>query len=303
MTIPLFGQEIGRHGRVVWILCMALPSGLLGYIAAVDTCRGDELPHDERIRVGISRTRQLIGMKVCDNICDGKREKLLTWDPEGVNNSTWLHIDGVEIAFGAPNFERVLGRPPSSQMPEGRSRPRAEAHWSGPKGIKVVQRVALIANEADLFDTCKVWYTITNLDSGRHTVKLRVVINTCVGNNANCPFVWDDDQKTITTSRDTAVGNSQIRIPDHVDALEGQTLTDHGLVARLQILNRDFSDIPTRFIITQLPKERPFEVKKASDITDSSAVVIYWEKVLESKKSFDVGYCYGKGKLSTQNRR
>jgi hypothetical protein len=203
----------------------------------------------------------------------------------------------------------------------------AKAVWqrTGPPPITITQIVEIVPGglSADgkkrLLDTCLVRYDITNEDSIPHTVALRFLLDTFIGNNDAVPFTIAGAKELCDTMKSF---NSPAEVPDYISALERQDLNNPGVVAHLSLKYGEGLEPPSRVTLGAWPaaslRSEPggikaeiqntrWEVpvlpmalaKSAENPNGDSAVTMYWDdKELPPKQTRTVGFAYGLGSVT-----
>jgi hypothetical protein len=241
----------------------------------------------------------------------GMSVKLNYYD-NGFGNSSVVKIDGKEFTFGlAPEHGKWTGdAKKAGEYDGGKSR---TFEFSG--GILVTQTVTIEPGEPvqvgpndykRLLNTCLIRYKIQNRDNRAHTVGLRVLMDTCIGDHDDVPFTLPGSKDVVSTQKDF----HGREVPDFVQVLEKASLRDPGTILQLNLRVSDKLEAPNRFQLTRYPvsnNQDPdsknkilgrWEVPKA-DMGDDSSVVIYWDpKKLQPKETRELAFSYGLGSVS-----
>jgi hypothetical protein len=289
---------------------------------------------------------------------EGRAEKKLTRERDGETNNTVIRLDSVcalkdgarvsdidapdGLIFGDTVW-RLTDRPGvegldfRGQWKEGeRDVPIPEDLAKGKGGgrksvwvypqqkVEVTQLVEIVAGEQSRkLDTCLVRYVIKNNDRHNHTVGLRFLLDTFIGQNDGVPFTIPGEKELCDTKKDFARPED---VPDFVEALEKADLKNPGTVARLQfrlggrieppnrvtigawpdpVLDRRdqrFRQEKTLWDVPVLPINAIKEVKRNEDQGDS-AVTMYWDaRPLAPGQSREVGFAYGLGNVAAGDK-
>ena len=235
----------------------------------------------------------------------------LNWYPNGAGNSTVALIDAKEAVFGA-----IPGSGKWAKGSENEGKPAGE--YPGGKtrtfdftssGIYVTQTVTIEPGEPmqihgggeykRLLNMCLIRYKIHNRDSRDHNVGLRVLMDTCIGDNDGVPFTLPGVKELVSTSKDFRGPE----VPDFVQVLEKPDLANPGIVLQMNLRVNDKLEAPSRFLLTHYPgKEEKRYLKWEIPIKNfemDSCVVMYWEpRTLKKGQTREVGYTYGVGNIS-----
>ena len=94
--------------------------------------------------------------------------------------------------------------------------------------IEVTQIVEIVPGpQSSRYDTCLIHYTIDNKDTQPHTVGIRFLLDTYIGDNDGVPFTIPGDAGLCDTLK---VFNSPDQVPDYIQALEKPDLRHPGTV-------------------------------------------------------------------------
>lgn len=252
----------------------------------------------------------------------------LNWYENGLGNSIVAQIDGKDEAFGEAG---VTGKWYSDKkvdythagVPAGRYGGKKRTYDFQKEGIHVTQTVTIEPGETiqtgpgeykRQLTTCLVRYHIYNADTRPHKVGLRVLMDTCIGDNDGVPFTLPGIDELVTQGKDFRGG----QVPDFVQVIgrpvrEPNQKTDlkdpANVVLQLNLRVSDKLEAPNRFVLTHYPGA---EGKKAinkwdiqvKDIGNDSCVVMYWEpKILDRGAHREVGFTYGLGSLGVDSGR
>jgi hypothetical protein len=253
----------------------------------------------------------------------GAEKVKLNWYVNGLGNSTVAKIDGNDFAFGfAPDHGKwALGSEKGRDVsPATWSPPQTLDKYGGKKrtfefsnGIFVTQTVTVEPSDPvqipsgeykRLLTNCFVRYTIHNRDPKRtHSVGLRVLMDTCIGNEDGVPFTLPGVSEVISTKRDFRGPD----VPDFVQVLEHPSLQDPGIILQLNLRFSKKLEPPSRFQLTRYPTNNRNPDKKILnkwevplvDMGDDSSVVIYWDpQDLGPNKKRELAFTYGLGNVS-----
>jgi hypothetical protein len=249
------------------------------------------------------------------------RPRRLTFEPDGLTNNTCVWLNGNQWLFGERPFRRDDGLPTGDwpgrwverdtrldETKEGR-----RSVWIYDReGVHVTQTVQLVIGpQSAIPDTCLVRYRIDNRGSQRHTVGLRFMLDTFIGENDGVPFLIPGSKELCSTSM---IRTSE-QIPDFIQALESEDLQNPGTIAHLQLKLGGVLEAPSRLTLGAWPNvelrsidSRCNQEKTLWDVPvlpirsvqpSDSAVVIYWEpKRLDPGDSREMGFTYGLGRIS-----
>jgi hypothetical protein len=197
--------------------------------------------------------------------------------------------------------------------------------------IRVTQTVEIIAGQPDratgkrLLDTCLVRFTLKNEDSQAHTVGLRFLLDTFIGENDGVPFYVPRNDNPLVESKDNF---KDAQVPDYIQALEVPKLdAEQNTIAQVGLKIGGGIGPPSRVALThwyplmwknfggdcgveyEVPmlsirgKDNPHFEDKDMDAdmhNDDSAVVMYWDdKELAKGEERTLGFTYGLGKIAT----
>lgn len=277
--------------------------------------KGDEILKQPSMRFGL----------LAKDAKDPDHLKKLTFDERGRSNNTVVRVDGKEYIFGEPPGEWVEMKGKLPDGPAGRSRDGLASSWYllVPK-LKVIQEVEIVPGaQSRLLDTCLVRYVLENRDTLAHRVGIRFMLDTFIGTNDGVPFTIPGAADLCDTKM---LFDRPESVPDFIQALEKDDLSNPGTVAYLQFRIGKNVEAPSRVTLGGWPnpvlremriaegaraqltgwdvpfisiKERIQIVKiKRKQIVEAndSAVTMYWsEQRLEAGKSRTVGFTYGLG--------
>jgi hypothetical protein len=242
----------------------------------------------------------------------------LNWYPNGSGNSIVAMIDGQEAIFGEIPGAGKWYRDKDNDYAKGGVN---VGKYGGKKrvfeftkqGILITQTVTIEPSDAvevekgeyqRLLTTCVARYKIHNTDNRTHKIGLRVMMDTCIGDKDDVPFMLPNVDDPITTKKHL-IG---AEVPAFVQVIEKTTMRDPGIVLQLGLRISDKYDAPDRFLLTRYPgKEGKLHQKwkvAYEDFRDDSCVVIYWEpRDIGPNKTRDVAFTYGLGSISADGDR
>jgi hypothetical protein len=286
------------------------------------------------------------------NPANPREPKKLMWDALGRTNNTCVRVDGRDYLFGHPNIvfpdpgagaikvngvarwvERkvALGRDEKLKL----DRDGARSVWfieglqDRRAHVQVTQTVEVIANpQSGKLDTCLVYYTLENKDAVPHSVGIRFLLDTFIGENDGVPFTIPGKAGLCSTMQ---TFDRPIDVPDYIQALEKDNLLEPGTVAHLQFrLGQHRLEPPARVLLGGYPDAplqqlgyrqangwyTPWEVPAVSirEMVDNkdrlrnlprepvpdSAVTLWWDvKTLQPGQKREVGFSYGLGQVAS----
>ena len=228
--------------------------------------------------------------KIDPNNKDAPSVKLNYYE-NGFGNSIVAQIDGKDAVFGDAG---ITGKWYSDSkidytragFPAGKYGGKTRTYDFQKEGIQITQTVTIEPGDSvqvgpndyqRQLTTCLVRYKIHNADAQAHRVGLRVLMDTCIGNNDGVPFTLPGVDELVTTSKDFKRGN----VPDFVQVLQKPDLKDPGTILQLNLRVSDKLEAPERFTLTRYPGREGKVHNKwdipVRDMGDDSCVVIYWE--------------------------
>ncbi|HKB42388.1 MAG TPA: zinc ribbon domain-containing protein, partial [Gemmataceae bacterium] len=256
----------------------------------------------------------------------GGEMKRLTFKENGVTNNTCIRLDGRELLFGEKPFRTETGerRPPEDwpgrwlerdgRLGEGREGRRSVWYYDTEQ-VKVTQTVEVVHGpQTSRPDTCLVRYRIENGDQRGHRIGLRFLLDTYIGSNDGVPFLIPGKRELCNTQLEF---RPPMQIPDFIQALEKEDLTNPGTVAQIQLKLGAGVEPPTSVTLGSYPNPRlaqmlgdnrcrqektmwdvPVYSIKTLDNGDS-AVTLYWEeRELGPGQVREVGFSYGLGSVA-----
>ena len=262
-------------------------------------------------------------------------------ETNGITNNTVVRLDTKEWIFGEGPWRDTKtdeaigtwtggGRWRTREQPlgndeEGKPRLGLASVWEYPdQQITVTQSVEIVRGpQSGMHDTVLIRYFLTNEGSVPHSVGIRFLLDTFIGDNDGVPFLIPipGQNQLCTTSMDF---NDPPTMPSYIQAREkNEDLTDPGTIAQVQ-LKVEGLEAPSRVTLGAWPNPelRPrggeyqrcrqektmWEVplmdiniiKDAKTNQGDSAVVLYWnERDLAPGQVREVGFAYGVGQVSS----
>jgi hypothetical protein len=180
--------------------------------------------------------------------------------------------------------------------------------------VTVTQFVEIVPGEQSRkLDTCLVRYLIENNDRRDHRVGLRFMLDTFIGSNDGVPFTIPGEKELCDTVKDFRTTGD---VPDFIQALEREDLTNPGTIALLQLRLGGRIDAPDRVTLGAWPNPvlapkdpRCQQEKTLWDVPlfpiktvtpPDSCVTMYWnEKTLKAGEKREVGFAYGLGNVAS----
>jgi hypothetical protein len=271
------------------------------------------------------------------------QKKRLTFEVNGVTNNTVVWLDGEGPRLGGGYKGWIWGE--SAWLRKDNGKPEGLPDWHGhwktdgdrdvslPKDVKkgegegrksvwvydqeqvtVTQFVQVVAGEQSRkLDTCLVRYLIENNDRREHRVGLRFMLDTYIGTNDGVPFTIPGERELCDTMKDFKTAAD---VPDFIEALERDDLTNPGTIAHLQLRLGGRIDPPDRVTLGAWPNpvlvkrdprcqqektlwDVPLFKIKDNDPPDS-CVTMYWSpKPLGPGEKREVGFAYGLGNVAS----
>jgi hypothetical protein len=148
-----------------------------------------------------------------------------------------------------------------------------------------------------VLDTCLIKYRLENIGKAPHSVGLRFLLDTLIGDNDGVPFTLPGEQSLVKTMKDFPTPRD---VPDFIQVLERPNLQDPGMVLQLNLRVSDKLKAPDRVSLTKFPPEgmKRWEVPMVP-MADDSSVILYWQPAeLKPKQTRDLGFTYGLGSVS-----
>jgi hypothetical protein len=266
-----------------------------------------------------------------------KEFKKLTFSKEGVTNNACLRIDGKDYLFGELKgipAKWVKQAEPLGKDPSGREIDGQKSVWEvePKKGDRiVVTQVAEIVAGAALpgakmrrLDTCLVRYEIKNDTEKEYQVGIRFLLDTFIGARDGVPFTIPGQAGLCDTKEAFKTRES---VPDFIQVLENDDLSDPGTVARVQFRVGKKLEAPDRVFLGGWPDQSWAKLAKvagadgpmtrwdvpslsmrqhkfptvATPLPADSCVTMYWdERPLKPGETRKVGFAYGLGSVASQ---
>lgn len=258
-----------------------------------------------RLEVAFSET-QRFGL-----ICPRLNDKRLTREKNGTTNNTCFRIDGRDYLFGIDVPGVRWGRDKHNKMIRGKT---GEQKWeavvevmTGDKvEVRISQSVELVRGEqTNLFDTVLVQYHVANLDSSPHTVGLRFLLDTLIGQNDGVPFLIPPTPKAPSHMVDSMELFQGPNIPDFIRALETENLDDkNATVAELNVRLAGCEPLE-RLVICRWPDNSetrwdwPFQaMNEPANREKDSCVAMFWaDRAMKPREERTLGFTYGLGQI------
>lgn len=321
---PLILLLICLLGVVVWDMwpksehvIAGIEDGPPDKLEKTEVSKGPE-PYDYDNRISVSfGDNQRFGIAI-PGLKDPRypeKPKLLTRNERGETNNTRVSIDGFKPIWGSKSVGSgyVWAREKGKVMKEVRSqqdRKIVSIMDYENERIRVTQSVEIVVGEQTrLYDTVLVKYIVENRDTRRHTVGLRVMLDTYIGANDGVPFFippTDDAPPHFVDSQETF---TKAKIPQFIRALESNDLNDqNGTVAELGLRLKNF-ETPEKLVICHWPDDNggseadwdwPITaMNQPAEKAKDSCVVIYWSRLnMNPKEKRTMGYTYGLGRIA-----
>jgi hypothetical protein len=299
----------------------------LPFSEAKDTEPRLEVEFSEGMRFGIQMSKE-------QDPNDPEKRKRLTYEERGNSNNTCVKIESIEGLLGREPggwlrlpkdltdetvLRSLLGPRDSRWLRSHRDRPINQIEltgghkgwlgvWKYPQEVRVYQRLELVVGEqTGLIDTLLVHYTLENRSTARHTVGIRVMIDTFIGANDGVPFTIPTQKELLTTKKDFPEKD----IPDYIQALEYPDPEQPGTVAHMGLKGIKLGDLVLdpidRLRICRWPGSHvrwdwePLAIDDNSDggRAKDSCVVLYWNpEVLNPGQRRDVAFTYGLNRIA-----
>jgi hypothetical protein len=196
----------------------------------------------------------------------------LNWYENGAGNSTVLKVDGTDKTFGrTPDHGLWVGdsRKGGIEVFDDKTkRKKGKKRVFDFSGVEVTQTVTIEPGDsAEIepgkyrrkLDTCLVRYTIYNRDVKSRNVGLRVLLDTCIGENDGVPFMLPGFDKVIDTQKDFP---ADAPVPDFIQILDKELVRNRAgkmeplyqPVVHLNLRVSDKFEMPSRFLLTRYPR-------------------------------------------------
>ncbi len=300
-------------GHDVWIFIYGAPANVSTELGDIDPRPFVKIVFDEG-RTGVNYTDSMNFAVYKIDPEDKSTSVKLNWYENGFGNSTVVRIDDKDETFGqSPTIWHKDFRLGGKTVDKngGKTRTCLLAN-----GITVTQTVAIVATDPvevksgeykRLLNTCLVKYKIENLDARKHKVGLRVLMDTCIGDKDDVPFMLPGINEPVSTKQEL----KDAKVPDFVQVIEKISVRDPGIVVQLGLRFSDKLEAPNRFQLTRYPVSNKNPDKKIlnrweiplEDMGDDSSVVMYWDPIeIEPKKSRTVAFTYGLGSIAADDK-
>jgi hypothetical protein len=172
--------------------------------------------------------------------------------------------------------------------------------------VRISQTVELVRGEqTNLYDTVLVKYHLTNLDGSPHTVGLRFLLDTLIGQNDGVPFLIPPMAKASSHMVDSMEIFQGPNIPDFIRALETENLDDKNTtVAELNVRLASCEPLE-RLVICRWPDNSetrwdwPFRAMNDPPGREKdSCVAMYWaDRAMKPREERTLGFTYGLGQI------
>ncbi|MBL8794839.1 MAG: hypothetical protein JNM56_13100 [Planctomycetia bacterium] len=282
---------------------------------------GQPLDFINRIDVRFSE-QQRFGF-VCPRLrdpADPERPLLLTRDERGITNNTLVRIEGYEYIFGVEipgvRYVREQGKLIKEVPIPGKDKDRSwQTAWESEFGrVRITQSVEIVLGEQTrLYDTALVKYQIWNRDKEAHTVGLRLMLDTAIGNNQGPAFLVP------------AAGGKAERVVDKMEVLDAKSIPDYVLA-----LGGDLKDAKTtnatvglklqgaesldKVVICRWPQNSEarwgggkgagdwaYEPIDKNPKAKDSCIVLYWPVAkMEPDAKRELAFTYGLGRITKE---
>ncbi len=235
----------------------------------------------------------------------------LNWYVNGLGNSVVVRIDDKDYTFGKPRFGFWKPQKAEDAGTYGGRKRTFEF-----RDIAVTQTVTLVPGDPEPvkgeyirpINVCLARYDIHNLDKKHsHKVGLRVLLDTCIGNNDGAPFTLPGVPELVSKCQEFKSPN----VPDFVQVLERPDLSNPGVVVQLNLRISAAFEMPSRFLLTYYPAGSRSAGKDKlddwnvplKDFDDDSSVAMYWdEQDLKPGGHRELAFSYGLGSVSITQR-
>lgn len=323
--LPLILLLLCLLGVVIWDLwprgehlAAGVPDGDPERIEKIVENAGPE-PYDNENRIAVlfSDEIQRFGISIT-RLKDPRypeKPKLLTRNERGNTNNTRVSIEGYKYIWGRESagagvrWARINGKLQKEIRDKDGRRWTSTMDYETER-IRVLQSVQILVGEQTrLYDTALVKYVIWNRDDKRHTVGIRVMLDTYIGANDGVPFFippTEDAPAHFVTTKETF---TKEKIPQFIRALESDDLNDQtGTVAELGLRLKGY-ETPEKLEICRWPQEFgageadwdwPLQaMNEPAGAPKDSCVAIYWSRLnMNPKEKRTMGFTYGLGRIA-----
>lgn len=238
--------------------------------------------------------------------------KQLTYASNGSTNSTMVSVDGARGEFGASQGQWTRSRQPIDKFAAtpGAAQPSHSTWvWNGIKFHQILevvpgQAVTIGGNTRRQLDSVLVRWIMENNSKIAKSAGMRMQLDTLIGRNDGVPFTIPGRTGLVSTFADFRAAKD---VPDFLQALERPNLRDPGTVAHLTLKPGGGIEAPGRVSLTLWPPAGSatlltYDVPVVH-MQNDSAVVMYWpEKSLKPGETRTVGFAYGLGNVSTNDK-
>jgi RNA polymerase sigma factor (sigma-70 family) len=265
----------------------------------------DHYPNEPRLLVQFSQTHRF-GM-VCPRLLYAGKPKKLTREATGTTNNACYRIDGIDNLYGIdnPGVHWIRDKNKQTLVKTGEHTWQSAVERDDSK-IRITQTVELIRGEhTGLFDTVLVKYHVRNNGTTPHTVGLRFMLDTLIGNNDGVPFLIPPSDKEPAQLVDTMAIFTKAAMPEFIRALETEKLDDKSAtIAELNVKLQGYEPLE-KLVICRWPDNSemrwdwPFRaMNDPPNMDKDSCVVLYWaEKEMKPKEERLLGFTYGLGQI------
>ena len=178
------------------------------------------------------------------------RFKMLTSEPNGVNNNTIIKVGNWQYYFGKELNQNYVWTTDEKgkkrkgvPLPPPRYGTISQMRYVRDQ-IVVTQHVEIIPNSAGIRDTCLIHYTIKNENTFPQTVGMRFLLDTFIGANDGVPFLIPGRRGFLTTQ---GTFLQKVEMPDYIEAVENPNdAKDQGTIVRLTLKGLRFRASATR---------------------------------------------------------
>jgi hypothetical protein len=242
----------------------------------------------------------------------GGTAKQLTYATNGSTNSTMASVAGAKAEFGGSQGQWTRTRQPIDKFAAtpGAVQPSHSTWvWNGitfHQILEVVpgQAVTIDNNTRRQLDSVLVRWIMENNSKAARSASMRMQLDTLIGRNDGVPFTIPGRTGLVSTFADFRLAKD---VPDFLQALERPNLRDPGTVAHLTLKPGGGIEAPSRVSLTLWPVAGSatlltYDVPVVH-MQNDSAVVMYWpEKSLKAGESRTIGFAYGLGSVSTNDK-
>lgn len=254
-------------------------------------------------------TNRYFGLVVAED------SKPLTYAPDGRNQSTALRVDDQFLLLNdTTKGKRLISESepgwPKKGKPLDSTRTKNSWQMYGTE-VRITQVVDVLAGKQPraakpgewewTLDTCVAGYLIENLDTKPHSVGLRVMLDTKVGDKDGVPFAAPGLSEPVAEWKDFRWGD----VPLFLQALELPDLRAPGTVAHLRPKLGTGFEPPDRVDVTRYDTGHVnVWMLQTKPMTTNACVVLYWlDKELKAGEKRYLGFSYGLGQLATDPKQ